>query len=106
MGEIEGGSETLLLVEDEPALLRLGKAMLEQAGYTVFSAGTPSEAIRIAEGRDSIDLLVTDVVMPEMNGYDLSARLSLLFPGLPSLFVSGYTGSEIRRQGEFKAGVD
>ena len=105
MGEIEGGSETLLLVEDEPSLLRLAKAMLEQAGYTVLAASSPSEAIRIAEGRDAIDLLVTDVVMPEMNGYDLSARLSLLFPGLPSLFVSGYTGSEVHRQGEFKAGV-
>jgi len=105
MGEIEGGTETLLLVEDEPALLRLAKAMLEGAGYTVLAASTPSEAMRIAERHASIDLLVTDVIMPEMNGYDLATRLSLLFPGLPSLFVSGYTGSEIRRQGASEAGM-
>ena len=83
----------------------LAKAMLEGAGYTVLAASTPSEAMRIAEQHASIDLLVTDVIMPEMNGYDLATRLSLLFPGLPSLFVSGYTGSEIRRQGASEAGM-
>jgi len=99
VGEVEGGNETLLLVEDEPALLRLAQAMLTRFGYTVLAASTPSEAIRIAECHASIRLLVTDVVMPEMNGYDLASRISLFRPGLACLFVSGYTESAIRRDG-------
>ena len=104
-GEIEGGTETILLVEDELSLLRLGKMMLERLGYTVLAAGTPGEAIRLAEGHGPIHLLVTDVVMPEMNGYDLASRISLLFPDLARLFVSGYTGSAVHRQAATEAGT-
>jgi two-component system cell cycle sensor histidine kinase/response regulator CckA len=102
---VEGGSETVLLVEDELSLLRLGRMMLAQLGYTVLAASTPSEAIQIAEGHARIHLLVTDVVMPEMNGYDLADRLSLLFPDLACLFISGYTGPAIRRRGTTEAGT-
>ena len=98
-GQLEGGTETILLVEDEPSLLKLGKTMLERVGYTVLAASTPREAIRLAEGHGPIHLLVTDVVMPEMNGYDLAARMSLSFPGLACLFVSGYTEPATRRDG-------
>jgi CheY-like chemotaxis protein len=85
------GSEHILLVEDEPAILRMATQMLERQGYTVSTAGTPSEAIRIAneEGR-GIHLLITDVVMPEMNGRELALQLREQHPSLRVLFMSGY----------------
>jgi CheY-like chemotaxis protein len=92
------GGATVLLVEDEPSILRLTRKMLERHGYTVLSAGSPDEAIRLA-GRHAggIQLLLTDVVMPGMNGRDLAARLSVLIPGLRCLFMSGYTDEVIQR---------
>jgi CheY-like chemotaxis protein len=91
-----GGRETILLVEDEPALLSMASAMLGRLGYTVLAAATPGEAIRLAElHAGEIDLLMTDVVMPEMNGWDLARRLMALYPGLKRLFMSGYTASII-----------
>lgn len=70
------GQETVLLVEDEPSLLELSKLMPETQGYRVLPAGTPGEAISLAEEYDAgIHLLMTDVVLPEMNGPDLAQRL-------------------------------
>lgn len=87
------GTETLLMTEDEEAVLMTGKAMLEQCGYTVLPALTPGEAISIAEKYEgTIHLLITDVVMPEMNGKDLKENISRLIPGIRVLFMSGYTG--------------
>jgi len=90
-GESTGGPETVLVVEDEPMLLRLAEAMLKELGYTVLTASTPSEAIRLADkhGRE-IHLLMTDVVMPEMNGRDLAKRLLSVHPNIRCLFMSGY----------------
>ena len=86
------GTETLLWVEDEPAILKLGQAVLEGLGYRVLPASTPAEAIRVAEEHaGSIHLLITDVVLPQMNGRDLAQRLQAACPHLPCLFVSGYT---------------
>jgi PAS domain S-box-containing protein len=88
---VQGGSETLLLVEDEPMVLRLTARMLETLGYTVLSASVPAEAVQIArERRGKIDLLVTDMVMPEISGSVLADQLRSLYPGLRCLFVSGY----------------
>jgi two-component system, cell cycle sensor histidine kinase and response regulator CckA len=85
------GSETVLLVEDEPMVLELGRYMLEDLGYTVWPVASPGEAIRLAQTRGGeIDLLVTDVVMPEMNGPELARRLLAAHPHLRCLFVSGY----------------
>ena len=85
------GSETLLLVEDEPMVLRLTARMLEALGYTVFSVAVPAEAIRLAQQQAGrIDLLVTDMVMPETSGRVLADQLRALYPGLKCLFVSGY----------------
>ena len=85
------GHETILVVEDDPALLRLTERLLLQAGYTVLAAATPGEAIRvITEHPTAIDLLLSDVVMPEMNGRDLAAQLLAIRPGLRCLFMSGY----------------
>ena len=70
-----GGTETILLVEDEPTILRMTRMMLERKGYTVLSAATPAEAVEKAKNHSgAIDLLMTDVVMPEMNGRDLAEK--------------------------------
>jgi CheY-like chemotaxis protein len=101
-----GGSETILLVEDEAMILEMTTAMLKELGYTVLTAGTPGEAIRLAmEHRGSIDLLMTDVVMPEMNGRDLAKNLLTLLPHLNRLFMSGYTDNVIAHHGVLDEGV-
>ncbi|TWI75680.1 PAS domain S-box-containing protein [Desulfobotulus alkaliphilus] len=100
------GTETILLVEDEPMLLDVTRTMLENSGYTVLSAGSPGEAIQLArECEESIALLLTDVVMPEMNGRDLAEKLKALHPSMDQLFMSGYTANVIARQGVLKEGV-
>jgi CheY-like chemotaxis protein len=94
--EMLKGTETILLVEDEGALLELSKKMLEQLGYTVLAADSPARAIPMAEEHaGTIHLLITDVIMPEMNGRDLRHRLGLMRPGLKCLFISGYTADVI-----------
>ncbi len=95
-----GGSETLLLVEDDPMLLDIGRSMLEQLGYRVLSAGGPDEAIRLAEAdTDEIHLLMTDVVMPAMNGKDLARHFAEVRPAIKTLFMSGYTANVIAHHG-------
>lgn len=95
-----GLGETVLLVEDEPAILNMGKIMLEQLGYRVLATDRPDEAIRMAEEHaGEIQLLLTDVVMPNMNGRDLAERLHSLYPGMKSLFMSGYTADVIAHRG-------
>jgi PAS domain S-box-containing protein len=85
------GTEVVLLVEDEPMVLRLSKTLLERLGYTVLAASGPNEALRLADQQGGrVGLLVTDVVMPEMNGRDLADRLRSLYPHLKCLFLSGY----------------
>jgi signal transduction histidine kinase len=95
------GTETVLLVEDEPAVLRLGKRLLEHLGYTVLAAGSPSKAVQLAqEYAGDLHLVLTDVVMPEMSGRDLWGHLDALRPGLKCLFMSGYTANVIAHEGE------
>jgi two-component system, cell cycle sensor histidine kinase and response regulator CckA len=104
--EAERGHETVLLVEDEPTILRLGRRMLESLGYHVLTAGTPGEAIALAEMHPGvIHLLMTDVVMPEMNGRDLAERLLTLYPKMKRIFMSGYTANIIAHQGVLDKGV-
>lgn len=100
------GNETILLVEDEPSVLGMTREMLEREGYTVLAAGSPEEAVRLAEiHAGQIQLLMTDVVMPGMNGLDLARKLSSLVPNLKQLFVSGYTADIIARQGVLNENV-
>ena len=87
---VAGGSETILLVEDEAPVRELVRRVLEDAGYVVLAAGLPSEAERLLEETEEVDLLLTDVVMPEMSGYDLALRVSERRPGMRLLFISGY----------------
>jgi PAS domain S-box-containing protein len=100
------GHKTILLAEDEPAILELATIMLEQLGYTVLAASLPSEAIRLAETYpDQIHLLMTDVVMPEMNGRGLAKNLLSIYPSLKCLFMSGYTANVIAHHGVLDEGV-
>ena len=96
----EGQGETMLLVEDEPSILKMSKIMLENLGYRVLVADTPGEAMRLAEEHSGeIHLLVTDVIMPGMNGRDLADQLHTLYPDIRVLFMSGYTADVIARHG-------
>jgi PAS domain S-box-containing protein len=98
-GRLEG-TERLLVVEDEPAVLELIRRTLESYGYTVLHASTPERALRaIQEHGDRIDLLVTDVEMPGMNGRELAAHLRGLDPALRVLFMSGYSGDVVAERG-------
>jgi len=101
------GSETILLVEDEPTILNMTTTMLQRLGYTVLAVGTPSEAIRLAgEHSGEIDLVLTDVIMPEMNGRMLTENLMVNRPGLKCLFMSGYTANVISHHGVLDDGVN
>jgi signal transduction histidine kinase len=92
--------ETILLVEDEPAILNITAKILENMGYVVLQAGTPHDAISLARRMGShIHLLITDVVMPEMNGLELANTLQMMNPGLKRLFMSGYTADVISSHG-------
>ena len=101
-----GGRENILLVEDEPTILDLTTAMLERLGYTVVGAKAPGEAIRLArEHAGEIQLLITDVIMPEMNGRDLAKNVISLYPDIKRLFMSGYTANIIAHHGVLDEGV-
>jgi CheY-like chemotaxis protein len=101
-----GGTETILLVEDEEAILEVSKVILAELGYHVLAAATPGAAVREAESHPGgIDLLVTDVIMPQMNGRELSLKLAARQPGLKCLFVSGYTADAIGQHGLLEKGV-
>jgi PAS domain S-box-containing protein len=98
--DIPRGDETILLVEDEPVVLDLTTEMLQAQGYTVLAASSPKAAIRLAEKHaGAIDLLLTDVIMPEMNGRELANKLVALLPGLRYLFMSGYSADIIGPHG-------
>ncbi|MDQ5986724.1 MAG: Sensor kinase CckA [Syntrophus sp. SKADARSKE-3] len=100
------GRETMLVVEDEPSLLHISRLMLEMLGYNVLSATTPVEALSLArEHHGNIDLLMTDVVMPEMNGRDLAKNIIGLYPDIKCLFTSGYTANVIAHHGVLDEGV-
>jgi two-component system cell cycle sensor histidine kinase/response regulator CckA len=103
---MQPGQETILLVEDEAPLLTVTQRMLQKRGYQVLTASTPGQAIQVArEHAGNIDLLITDVVMPEMNGRDLAKNFLSLYPQAKRLFMSGYTADVIAHQGVLEEGV-
>jgi PAS domain S-box-containing protein len=100
------GTGTVLLVEDESLVRRFTEMVLTNAGYTVLAAERPSAAIAIAnERRDPIDVVLTDVVLPEMNGRHLAARLTEIHPEAMVVFMSGYTDTAIVHQGVLDPGM-
>ncbi|HKV05819.1 MAG TPA: PAS domain S-box protein [Candidatus Acidoferrales bacterium] len=100
------GSETILLVEDADSLRKLAHALLEQNGYRVLEAANGAEALKVVEQqRKRIHLLLTDVIMPGMNGRVLAERLAPMQAGLRVLYMSGYTDSAIADHGVLEAGT-
>jgi signal transduction histidine kinase len=101
------GTETILLVEDEPSLLHLSRRILESSGYHVLTALNAEEALKIAkQHRDNIHLLITDIIMPEMNGWDLAAKVKTFQPQLKQIFMSGYTADTIAEKSVIKKDVN
>ena len=99
--------ETVLVVEDEATVLRLVETILDRLHYTVLTASTPGHAVALAkEHADEIHLLITDVVMPEMNGRDLADQLHGICPDLKVLFMSGYPANIIAQRGVLDQGLD
>ena len=95
-----GAGETLLVVEDEPAVLNLARMALERAGYRVLSAPSPQAALALAAAHTGpLDLVVTDVVMPNSNGRELFESLRATRPQLRCIFMSGHTAEIIARHG-------
>jgi PAS domain S-box-containing protein len=101
------GTETILLVEDDPALREMAATLLTRLGYTVLTAGNGVEALNLRHERGSgqIDLLFTDVVMPHMSGKELADRVRALYPQTKILFTSAYTENAIAHQGVLDKGV-
>ena len=100
------GTETVLLVEDDEPLRTLAREILSIQGYTVLDATSPGEALRLAEAYpETIHLLLTDVVMPQMNGRQVADHLLAARPGLKVLFMSGYTDAAIVQHGVLEPGT-
>ncbi|OQX16441.1 MAG: hypothetical protein BWK76_11675 [Desulfobulbaceae bacterium A2] len=101
-----GQGETVLVVEDEASILKLTGKILNDFGYVVVTANNPKEAVNYVKGHgETIDLIITDVIMPEMNGRDLANVLLTIQPNMKCLFMSGYTSTVIARHGVLAEGV-
>jgi two-component system, cell cycle sensor histidine kinase and response regulator CckA len=99
------GSEAVLVVEDEPGVRRLIESMLELHGYRVLAAANAGEALELAASAGRIDLLLTDVEMPDMNGRELAQRLGAERPEMRLLYMSGHSEHEIAGYGVFASGA-
>ncbi len=104
--EVQGGSETILVVEDQADVRTVVRKVLERCGYSILEADRPSAALALADAARALpDLLITDVVMPELNGRELARQLEARWPGLKVLYLSGYTDDAIVRHGVLESGV-
>ncbi|MEJ2056020.1 MAG: response regulator [Calditrichaceae bacterium] len=106
-GKYEGNGETVLLVEDDPMILQMSKHFIESLGYNSILANSPEEAMRISKQYpDKIDILISDVIMPDMNGRELAENIQTERPEIKCLFMSGYTANVIAHRGIIDEGVD
>ena len=102
-----GQGETVLLVEDEIAIVQLATAMLEDLGYRVLPTNSPVEALNLLkEFQGDIQLLLTDVVMPGMNGRELAKQVRDIHPKMKALYMSGYTANVIAHHGVLDEGIN
>jgi CheY-like chemotaxis protein len=99
------GTQTILVVEDDPAVRQLTHRMLAKLGYDVIVAESGHDAVRMAGERDAIHLLLTDVIMPGMSGREVFTRVSALHQGIRVLYMSGYTADVIAHHGILDAGI-
>jgi CheY-like chemotaxis protein len=105
-GAAPQGTETVLVVEDDESILKLVQSHLRRLGYRVLVAHKPGDAVRLVQRHEGpLQLLLTDVVMPELNGKQLHERLLSLRPGMKALFMSGYTAELISQRGVVEAGT-
>jgi CheY-like chemotaxis protein len=103
---VADGTETILVAEDEPSLRALSARILEKYGYEVVAAETPTAALRIVEANGRrFDLLLTDLIMPELSGIDLAERVRKLVPGIRVLFMSGYADDVVTKNGSLEPGA-
>jgi len=91
------GCATVLLVEDDPRVRSLAELILHKAGHDVITAGGPVEALAAIRAQSDIDIVITDVVMPDMNGFDLAVELKRIAPGVRVVFMSGFTSDHFKR---------
>jgi two-component system, cell cycle sensor histidine kinase and response regulator CckA len=106
VASVQRGTETILLVEDDPQLIQLSSSVLAHCGYKVLAAANPDEALTLCRAnRGDIRLLVTDVVMPKMNGRQLAEEVTKICPHVRMLYVSGYTSNAIVHYGVLDAGL-
>lgn len=104
--KVRMGNETVLLVEDEEAILKMSTTMLKNLGYVVFSASSPDAAVKFSEEFEGkIDLLLTDMIMPVMNGYELSKKLLARSAKMKCIFMSGYTADVINNENILEDGI-
>lgn len=102
----EGHGETILVLEDEATVMNITRIMLEKLGYKVLASRSPNEAMANTKDHGGkIDLLITDVVMPEMNGREFASQIKTLYPNIKVLFMSGYTANVIAHHGVLDEGV-
>ena len=96
-GNIQGGQATILLAEDEPLLRELGETILSQAGYTVIALHRRSELESLFEEHERrVDLLLTDIVMPEMSGQEIAAAVRRRWPKVHVIYMSGYSADDLK----------
>jgi len=96
---------TILLVEDDPAVLEMAQEVLTHLGYRSLAASTPTEALHLAAQTPRLDLLMTDAIMPEMSGQALAAQIVAIHPGVKQIFMSGYSAEAIAPRGELAPGT-
>jgi CheY-like chemotaxis protein len=105
VAQLRTGTQTVLVVEDENGLRQLARRLLQRLGYTVLVAANADEALRLFDRSPSIDVILTDVVMPETSGPELARRLVDKRPGLKVIYMSGYTEDAIIQHGVLNSGI-